>query len=221
MGRGARRRTSQRGAVYINSDGNGRGFQRRKVAHAGEIRQRRGARIDDPETQLSVWKRQQAPRIANAPTHAEDARRRAPRADLRIGALGSGSDYTAFLDHLGVASLDLGFGGEDRRRHLPFDLRRFLLVHAFLRHHFRLRPRARADRRHRGDAPGRRRAAALRFRQFHRHHPPLHRGSGELAHDKRDQIVERNRQIDEGVFAAIDDPRTHECRPSKKPCRRS
>ena len=35
------------------------------------------------------------------------------RADLRIDALGSGSDYTAFIDHLGVASLNLGFGGED------------------------------------------------------------------------------------------------------------
>src|SRR5690349_11647482 len=35
------------------------------------------------------------------------------RPDLRIGALGSGSDYTAFLDHLGIASLNLGFGGED------------------------------------------------------------------------------------------------------------
>src|SRR2546421_11048608 len=35
------------------------------------------------------------------------------RADLRIGALGSGSDYTPFLQHVGVASLNLGFGGED------------------------------------------------------------------------------------------------------------
>ena len=33
---------------------------------------------------------------------------------MRIGALGSGSDYTVFLDHLGVASLNFGFGGEDR-----------------------------------------------------------------------------------------------------------
>jgi len=32
---------------------------------------------------------------------------------MRIGALGSGSDYTAFLDHLGIASLNLGFGGGD------------------------------------------------------------------------------------------------------------
>ena len=35
------------------------------------------------------------------------------RADLRISALGSGSDYTPFLQHLGIASLNMGFGGED------------------------------------------------------------------------------------------------------------
>jgi N-acetylated-alpha-linked acidic dipeptidase len=36
------------------------------------------------------------------------------RADLRIGALGSGSDFSAFLDHLGIASLDVAYGGEDK-----------------------------------------------------------------------------------------------------------
>src|SRR5437879_11999552 len=36
------------------------------------------------------------------------------RADLRIPALGSGSDYTVFLDHLGIASANLGYGGEDK-----------------------------------------------------------------------------------------------------------
>src|SRR5207248_2522059 len=35
------------------------------------------------------------------------------RADLRIGALGSGSDYTPFLQHLGIPSLNISFGGED------------------------------------------------------------------------------------------------------------
>ena len=34
------------------------------------------------------------------------------RADLRVGALGSGSDYTPFLQHLGVASMNTGFGGD-------------------------------------------------------------------------------------------------------------
>src|SRR5262249_46040129 len=42
----------------------------------------------------------------------EQGRDDGERRDMRIGALGSGSDYTAFLDHLGVASLNLGFGGD-------------------------------------------------------------------------------------------------------------
>ena len=35
-------------------------------------------------------------------------------ADLRIAALGSGSDYSPFLQHVGIASLNMGYGGEDR-----------------------------------------------------------------------------------------------------------
>ena len=68
--------------------------------------------IQDPETKLSVWKRDQLRAIAAAstPEKRTDVRE---RADLRIDPLGSGSDYTAFLQHDGVASLDLGFSGED------------------------------------------------------------------------------------------------------------
>jgi N-acetylated-alpha-linked acidic dipeptidase len=33
--------------------------------------------------------------------------------DMPMGPLGSGSDYTAYLQHLGIASLNVGFGGED------------------------------------------------------------------------------------------------------------
>ena len=46
-----------------------------------------------------------------APESAEEFRLRVR--DLPIGALGSGSDFTPFLQHLGVAALNLGFGGED------------------------------------------------------------------------------------------------------------
>src|SRR4029450_1866982 len=63
--------------------------------------------IDDPETRVSVWRRSQAGRVAYG-----DADGRSQE-DLRIDALGSGSDYTPFLQHLGIASLNLGFGGED------------------------------------------------------------------------------------------------------------
>src|SRR5207253_10784078 len=67
--------------------------------------------VEDPETAVSSWKRLQASRILNgSPEVRRDARE---REDLRIGALGSGSDYSSFLDHLGVAALNIGYGGED------------------------------------------------------------------------------------------------------------
>jgi N-acetylated-alpha-linked acidic dipeptidase len=42
-------------------------------------------------------------------------------AEARIGALGSGSDYTPFLQHLGVPSLDMGFGGDYGVYHSAYD----------------------------------------------------------------------------------------------------
>src|SRR6202050_4250369 len=109
----------RKGAVYINSDGNGRGFLNMSGSHTLEKFINGVARdVKDPETGLSVWKRLQLRRIERAsasattslPQERQEARQ---RADLRIGALGSGSDYSPFIDHLGIASLNLGFGGED------------------------------------------------------------------------------------------------------------
>ncbi|MFN2455195.1 MAG: M28 family metallopeptidase [Pyrinomonadaceae bacterium] len=42
-------------------------------------------------------------------------------AEARIGALGSGSDFTPFLQHLGIASLDMGFGGDYGVYHSAYD----------------------------------------------------------------------------------------------------
>jgi N-acetylated-alpha-linked acidic dipeptidase len=99
--------------AYINSDGNGRGYLEVEGSHTLEKFTNDIAReISDPETKLSAWKRQQLHEIANAKT-AEQREEIRKRADLRIPALGSGSDYTAFLQHDGVASLNIGFGGED------------------------------------------------------------------------------------------------------------
>src|SRR5262249_48237219 len=67
--------------------------------------------IQGPETNGSVWKRLQAHRISDGDKDERQEIR--SRADLRIRALGSGSDYTPFLQHLGIASLNLGYGGED------------------------------------------------------------------------------------------------------------
>jgi N-acetylated-alpha-linked acidic dipeptidase len=98
-------------AVYINSDSNGRGFLSAGGSHTLEKFMNGVERdIEDPETKLSVWKRAQLHSIGGATTEQRQESRTRP--DLRLGALGSGSDYTVFIDHLGVASLNLGFGGE-------------------------------------------------------------------------------------------------------------
>src|SRR5437870_3575475 len=98
--------------AYLNSDTNSRGYLGVEGSHSLE-KFMNGVALDveDPESGVSSWKRLQAARILNV---SPDARRDArDREDLRIGALGSGSDYSSFIDHLGVASLNLGYGGED------------------------------------------------------------------------------------------------------------
>lgn len=102
----------QKAAVYINTDSNGRGFLGVGGSHSLEKFINDVARyVPDPQTKLSVWERMRAARIVNgSPTARKDAME---RNDLRISALGSGSDYTPFLQHLGIASLNIGFGGED------------------------------------------------------------------------------------------------------------
>ncbi len=98
--------------AYLNSDTNGRGFFGVGGSHVlekfinGVMRD-----ITDPETGASVAARLRAREIERA---SPDTRKEIRgRDDLRIGALGSGSDYTAFLQHVGVPSMNLGFGGED------------------------------------------------------------------------------------------------------------
>jgi N-acetylated-alpha-linked acidic dipeptidase len=103
----------QKAVAYINSDGNGRGYLSVGGSHSLEKFINGIARdIRDPEKRMSVWQRSQLRRIKNAST-PEDRNEVRQRADWKINALGSGSDYTVFIDHLGIASLNLGYGGED------------------------------------------------------------------------------------------------------------
>ncbi len=110
---------AKHGVVYINSDGNGRGMFRAEGSHSLENFVNSVVKdVDDPETHMSVWRRA---RLASSVRTGEgrggaggpEMASARNRPDSPIGALGSGSDYTAFLDHTGVASLNLGFGGED------------------------------------------------------------------------------------------------------------
>jgi N-acetylated-alpha-linked acidic dipeptidase len=98
--------------AYLNSDTNSRGYLGIEGSHSLE-KFMNGVAMDvqDPESGVSSWKRIQARRMIDGSGQArKDAR---DREDLRIGALGSGSDYSPFLDHLGVASVNIGYGGED------------------------------------------------------------------------------------------------------------
>jgi N-acetylated-alpha-linked acidic dipeptidase len=103
----------QKGVMYLNSDSNGRGYVFLEGSHglehfingvAGDIK--------DPEKGITVLERRRRLEIARGRgSDRTDARN---RPDLRIEALGDGSDYVAFQDFAGIPSLDLGFGGEDR-----------------------------------------------------------------------------------------------------------
>lgn len=103
----------QRKAVaYINSDSCGRGFLSAHGSHSLEaLVNAAAAEVEDPEKKISVAKRLRLRRIDEGRT-AEDRKDARERANLRLEALGSGSDYTTFVDHLGIASLNFGFGGE-------------------------------------------------------------------------------------------------------------
>lgn len=101
----------QKAVIYINSDSNGRGFLFMDGSHSLQHFINDVARdILDPEKNISVWQRARAARLlASQPQERKEIR---SWKDLKIGALGSGSDFTPFLQHLGIASLNIGYGGE-------------------------------------------------------------------------------------------------------------
>ncbi len=104
---------SKHAVAYFNSDGNSRGYFRAEGSSELESFVNSVTKdIDDPETKMPVWKRQRLVAISRATADARTELRNRP--DIRMEALGSGSDYTAFIHHLGIASVNLGYGGEDQ-----------------------------------------------------------------------------------------------------------
>jgi len=103
---------AKKAVIYINSDTNGRGILGAAGSHTLEKFVNDVSKdVMDPEANVSVWKRRQAAQLMSA--QASTRRDARTREDLRIGALGSGSDYSSFLQHLGIAALNLSYGGED------------------------------------------------------------------------------------------------------------
>jgi N-acetylated-alpha-linked acidic dipeptidase len=113
----------QKCVAYINSDANGRGYLEAGGSHALEVLMDEIAKtVTDPQTGVSVFERGKAADFVNATTVAVKKNISANK-NLTLDALGSGSDYSAFLQHLGLSTLNLGFGGEDNggEYHTNFD----------------------------------------------------------------------------------------------------
>lgn len=198
---------AQHAVAYINSDGNERGYLQVEGSHSLEHLMNEVARdIQDPETKLSVARRSQLRQIEEAKTD-DDRKELRQRVDLRIEALGSGSDYTAFLDHIGVASLNLGYGGEDKSGiyHSAYD--DFYWYTHFADTNFVY---ARALSQTAGTAAMRLANADLLPFEFTDLADTIRlyqKQLKKLADDERGELIERNKEIEEGVFTATDDPR--------------
>ena len=110
----------QKAVLYINSDTNGRGFLRSGGSHDLEhLVNLIADGITDPETGTSIAQRLRAKMEVDGTRKGATEEEKAdakiaidPGKDFPLGALGSGSDYSAFLEHLGVPALNIEFGEE-------------------------------------------------------------------------------------------------------------
>jgi N-acetylated-alpha-linked acidic dipeptidase len=207
----------QHAVVYINSDGNGRGFFHASGSHSLEHFTNEVMKdVEDPETKMTVWQRNRLNAIAKAPPDRRAEIRARP--DLRIGALGSGSDYTVFIDHLGVASLNIGYGGEDEeggQYHSIYD--DFYWYTHFADTNFAY---GRALAQTGGTMVMRLADAPVLPFQFTDFADTIHMYLTELkklADSQRAEIKERDAEIQEGVYQALRDPKKTMVSPDKEP----
>jgi len=93
--------------AYLNTDGSGRGFIGMGGSHTMQaFINQIAADVVDPQTGVSVLERRRARDLANGSKETPE------KGDIPIEPLGSGSDYSPYLQHMGIASLNIGFGGE-------------------------------------------------------------------------------------------------------------
>ena len=103
----------QKVVAYINSDGNGRGFLYAQGSHTLEKMVSDVARdVIDPQTGVSVLERRKSA-LASYASSAKRKKEIINSNSMTIDALGSGSDYSPFIQHLGIPALNIGYGGED------------------------------------------------------------------------------------------------------------
>jgi N-acetylated-alpha-linked acidic dipeptidase len=101
----------EKAAVYINTDSSGKGWFSAGGSHGlQQFVNEVGKDIPDPRTGKPIIEEARRRNVLNTP----EATRADAQSDpaLRIDPLGSGSDYTPFLQHLTISALNVGFGGE-------------------------------------------------------------------------------------------------------------
>jgi N-acetylated-alpha-linked acidic dipeptidase len=195
----------RKGVVYLNSDSNDRGLFSAAGSHSLERFANQIARdVEDPRRGVPAGKRLRAWLEVNGDERQKKEARE--RADLRLPALGSGSDYTPFLQHLGLAALNLDWGGEGHygQYHSIYDT---------VDHYLRFMDTDFAYGRAQARTSGR---AVLRLAQAEV--LPFEFGAvadaakvyleevQKLADDLRRETEERNRQIRDGVLELASDP---------------
>jgi len=202
--------------LYINSDSNSRGFFEGEGSHSLEHFLNDVARdIQDPETKLSVWKRAQLHAIQQADS-AEARRELRERHDLRLDMLGGGSDHAPFINFAGIASLGIGYSGEDHGGiyHSIYD--DFYWYTHFSDYDFVY---GRALAQTGGTAMMRMADADLlpfQFADFADDVKMYVREVEKFASQQREEIQERNLKIQEGVYEASQDPRETWVTPAKE-----
>lgn len=108
--------------AYLNTDGSSRGFINIGGSHVLErYLNQITEEVNDPRADITLKARSRAYLMINGDEKEKAEAKN--RSDLRIYPMGSGSDYTPFLQHLGIASVNLGFGGEasDGSYHTLYD----------------------------------------------------------------------------------------------------
>lgn len=193
--------------AYVNTDGNGRGFLAAGGSHTlqamvGEVAEA----VTDPQKGVSIKERRSAANMLSGGTE-----------DFELYALGSGSDYTPFIQHAGIASLNLGFGGEDDggEYHTIYDTyphyKRFkdpnfaygvALANTAGRITLRL---ANAD------------VLPFEFKQWHETISGYLNEIMKSTEDMRSAVEKHNRMVDKNVFELASDPTT----PFKKPLKKA
>jgi N-acetylated-alpha-linked acidic dipeptidase len=116
----------EKAVAYLNVDSavSGSNFGASSVPSMWKLIRGATRDIKDPKTGQTVYKQWQEhahdqepdPEMTNAEVDSDT-----PIGEARINALGSGSDFTPFLQHLGIPASDMGFGGDYGVYHSAYD----------------------------------------------------------------------------------------------------